>query len=535
MSRQNAATTSRSGSPARRTARAWPWIPSESRLHLNYARRRRAVDGQWRQPSVSRRVDCPPLRSSGSRSCIASWFACSTGRNSGLTVSSSCRMLLDGSTTSSTSGPLNRHPDSSRPPSGSFPITLSLPDSDGMSDAQNDAKRLLWVGIVLGVLVADPGRGLVLADLPALLLSRHGRPAPRPARGQGQEVRGAEPSAPQRHLQRADLGGRLLRPGGQRLAGRGPGHPLRRPAPARGPRTARALRAGPDHPRLPARPGGRPVGDHRRRPAARPRGKHRRADPREDPRRDPARSPPTTSSTGSSSMHATMGSTSSGRDGMAIPWSSCVIRRTSSARTCSSRNFRSATGQIRLAGRSDRTKGAFRPPRLPSRKVLQSKFPRRKIHGAEPAEHRAATDTDRPRRPVEPRRARPARGRLDHSMAAVRPLVDPPHASPGRPRPPPRSPDRPPMIGKAARPAGRLPGDDRRIDRPGPQTSPASSMKSQCTPFQSMLEHHEPPACGPPASCCLTSTRSRNHRKLAVTRDRASAGVASPARNVAKE
>jgi hypothetical protein len=36
-------------------------------------------------------------------------------------------------------------------------------------------------------------------------------------------------------------------------------------------------------------------------------------------------------------------------------------------------------GQIRLAGRSDRAKGAFLRPTLPSRKVLQSKFPRRKI------------------------------------------------------------------------------------------------------------------------------------------------------------
>ena len=36
------------------------------------------------------------------------------------------------------------------------------------------------------------------------------------------------------------------------------------------------------------------------------------------------------------------------------------------------------TGQIRLAGRSDRAKGAFYRPTLPSRKVLQSKFPRRK-------------------------------------------------------------------------------------------------------------------------------------------------------------
>jgi hypothetical protein len=37
------------------------------------------------------------------------------------------------------------------------------------------------------------------------------------------------------------------------------------------------------------------------------------------------------------------------------------------------------SGQIRLAGRSDRTKGAFGTPRLPSRKILQSTFPRRKL------------------------------------------------------------------------------------------------------------------------------------------------------------
>ena len=37
------------------------------------------------------------------------------------------------------------------------------------------------------------------------------------------------------------------------------------------------------------------------------------------------------------------------------------------------------TGQLRLAGRSDRTRGAFLRPRLPSRRVLQSTFPRRKL------------------------------------------------------------------------------------------------------------------------------------------------------------
>ena len=45
------------------------------------------------------------------------------------------------------------------------------------------------------------------------------------------------------------------------------------------------------------------------------------------------------------------------------------------------------TGQIRLAGRSDRTKGAFERPRLPSRKVLQSAFPRRNVQLVEPEGH----------------------------------------------------------------------------------------------------------------------------------------------------
>lgn len=48
------------------------------------------------------------------------------------------------------------------------------------------------------------------------------------------------------------------------------------------------------------------------------------------------------------------------------------------------------TGQLRLAGRSDRTRGAFFRPTLPSRRVLQSTFPRRKTHLSHPSE--AGTD-----------------------------------------------------------------------------------------------------------------------------------------------
>jgi hypothetical protein len=41
-------------------------------------------------------------------------------------------------------------------------------------------------------------------------------------------------------------------------------------------------------------------------------------------------------------------------------------------------------GEIRLAGRSDKDRGAVALPTLPTRSVLQSKFPRRKIQAGEP-------------------------------------------------------------------------------------------------------------------------------------------------------
>ncbi len=43
------------------------------------------------------------------------------------------------------------------------------------------------------------------------------------------------------------------------------------------------------------------------------------------------------------------------------------------------------SGQLRLAGRSDRTRGAFYRPTLPSRRVLQSTFPTRRLHLLPPA------------------------------------------------------------------------------------------------------------------------------------------------------
>ena len=75
-------------------------------------------------------------------------------------------------------------------------------------------------------------------------------------------------------------------------------------------------------------------------------------------------------------------------------------------------------GQIRLGGRSDRTRGVVRKPTLPTRRVLQSKFPRRKIQvGASPLPPPTPCAT-RPRRRVDPppvargpvRRSRPGTG-----------------------------------------------------------------------------------------------------------------------------
>jgi hypothetical protein len=43
-------------------------------------------------------------------------------------------------------------------------------------------------------------------------------------------------------------------------------------------------------------------------------------------------------------------------------------------------------GQLRLAGRSDRSRGAFLRPTLPSRRVLQSTFPMRKTHVISPSD-----------------------------------------------------------------------------------------------------------------------------------------------------
>ncbi len=43
-------------------------------------------------------------------------------------------------------------------------------------------------------------------------------------------------------------------------------------------------------------------------------------------------------------------------------------------------------GQLRLAGRSDRSRGAFYRPTLPSRRVLQSTFPMRKYHDGSPSD-----------------------------------------------------------------------------------------------------------------------------------------------------
>ncbi len=53
-------------------------------------------------------------------------------------------------------------------------------------------------------------------------------------------------------------------------------------------------------------------------------------------------------------------------------------------------------GEIRLAGRSDRSRGALASPTLPSRDVLQSKFPRRNPQTSEPPPATALRNSTNP-------------------------------------------------------------------------------------------------------------------------------------------
>ncbi len=138
-------------------------------------------------------------------------------------------------------------------------------------------------------------------------------------------------------------------------------------------------------------------------------------------------------------------------------------------------------GQLRLAGRSDRTRGAFLRPRLPSRRVLQSKFPRRKVHET-PSFRTDLADLHL----ADELSARPGgRGPGPASRStSCKPPDRPGTRSPGPPRPRPRSPGRSADDPAAREPAGRR--------RPRPAASiaqvrsmsPCSSMKSQWTPFQ---------------------------------------------------
>ena len=119
---------------------------------------------------------------------------------------------------------------------------------------------------------------------------------------------------------------------------------------------------------------------------ARPRipdGQHGRADPREDPRRDPSRSRRQRPGSDHRACTAPRGRCPvERRDGYPV----VVMRYTPSLsrEDVQLEEVEIRSGQIRLAGRSDRTRGAFTIPRLPSRRVLQSTFPRRNLH-VEPA------------------------------------------------------------------------------------------------------------------------------------------------------
>ncbi len=161
------------------------------------------------------------------------------------------------------------------------------------------------------------------------------------------------------------------------------------------------------------------------------------------------------------------GLTPNGLERMDIPWSSCVIRRTSSERTCNSKNFRSATIRSGSPAALIGPKGHFTDPSSRRGKVLQSKFPIRKIHESlapESSPDPSQIDfADQLRtRQLDPHVVLPTRPAPDRSP---RPPVE---RAPGSPRSPLRSPGRS-SDGRRARGRQVSARDDRRVDRPGPQ------------------------------------------------------------------
>ena len=150
------------------------------------------------------------------------------------------------------------------------------------------------------------------------------------------------------------------------------------------------------------------------------------------------------------------------------------------------------SGQIRLAGRSVRGKGIVGVPRLPTRKVLQSKFPRRNVH-----------DHDKGDAPSP--RGEPAQLHLAHELNArqadhdpvrgpVEDVVPPSVHAPDRP-PSPR--DRafilqiqPTMVGEGT---GRQfdPRHDRRVDGPGAQDLAPLEHQVPVHPVPVVLQDHE--------------------------------------------
>ena len=197
---------------------------------------------------------------------------------------------------------------------------------------------------------------------------------------------------------------------------------------------------------------GRPLGHHRRRAAAGPRGEHRRADPREDPGRHLARPGRQRARPDRRVRHGIMASTSSGsrRDGYPV----VLIRYTPEppSRRRPARGAADPTGQLRLAGRSDRTRGAFLRPTLPSRRVLQSKFPRRKIQEhAVVGSRRRLAELDLAHELTALQIRTRTRSSLPDSRRHTSPRSTRADCPRDRPRPSPRIEINPPMIGQCAR------------------------------------------------------------------------------------
>ena len=225
---------------------------------------------------------------------------------------------------------------------------------------------------------------------------------------------------------------------------------------------------------------------------------------------------PTMFSTASSIMRGSTGLMSSGLARMAILSSSCAIRRTSSARTCDSRNSRSVPARSGSRDGPIEPRGLSKDPSSPRARCFNpsfrsesSRMPHRPIP-YRPGAVRLHPPVENP--PARPGHGQPTRPRLDRSL---RPSAGP---SPGSRRSPLVLQIEPPVVSdRSSREIHSR--NDRRIDRPGPQDLARLEHEVPVHSVPDMLQQHKPrhPYPDPPQSVekktkMVDTTHSRNSK-----------------------